>query len=173
MNLRIPQGKGSSPVVTLTHWIRQQWAVAQWLGPRREEAQVRASNAHRQDGRQCGQGHRCWAARLSLPQPENHRPDPCPSQLQMLSLYDCHGGNELQTDMVLKNGFGEQLTAHRLGRALSTLLPEIYWIRVAQRPSHWELSALLLNFCRYYISGQFLQGLPNVQCTGWQDRLSL
>lgn len=27
--------------------------------------------------------------------------------------------------MVLKNGFGEQLTAHRLGRALSTLLPEI------------------------------------------------
>ena len=121
MNLRIPQGKGSSPVVTLTHWMRQQWGVARWLGPCREETQVQALNGHRQDRRQCGQGHRCWAAQLSLPQPKNHRPDSCPSQLQILSFYDSHGDNELQTDTVLRNGFAEQFTAHRLGRALSII----------------------------------------------------
>ena len=102
-----PPGKGTPPAFTLKHWMRQQWAAAQPNGSGlvgktlRFKSQMDTAN-----------WTAVWPAQRMLSCPsstsltQKNRPDSCPSQLQILSFYDCQGHSELQTDTILKNGFG-------------------------------------------------------------------
>ena len=75
---------------------------AQRLRPHAENTQVQVSNGHSKlDGSVAGTAE-AELPNLHFLDPKNHRSDSHPSQLQILSLYDCQGHNELQTDTVLK-----------------------------------------------------------------------